>query len=336
MKIFDFAAHHRALKENLNYAINAKILQRAEWRHGGSGHILTDKDSDEPFIGIAVMHIVDFRLQCSPIGSFLGSKYGGMEKAKYQFIGGRTHGKDGFDEDFARTHALLNNIQNAIAVSHNKKDMLLDEQSVRFARNIFEKRVSLTNSTVRLFKAYLYNHKEHAVPDSPTASRRTVYLEDLENPHGSHTIGTGEELKMDDETANWPVDSQYSDDLATIKAFYKAVPLRVYDENNKFVEPENVNKALCNAIAEIHFTLHHLYLPKNLPPQDSFRANIEQILILQRGKTTTSIYTSDPHAGPASTTKATHHTPPPTEAPPSKRLHTEEQTVTKGKEKEHD
>ncbi|KAG1776522.1 hypothetical protein EV702DRAFT_1198220 [Suillus placidus] len=318
MKIFDFAAHHKALKQNLNYAVHPQILQHAEWHPGSSGHIFTDKDSDEPFVGITVMHIIDFRLQCTPTGSFLETKYGAIEKAKYQFIGGRTHGKDGFDEDFIRVHALFNNIQNAVAVSHNKKDMLLDNQSIRFARNIFEKR-------------------EHPVPDSPTASRRTVYLEDLENPHSAPNCGE-EEVKMDEETANWPVDEQYSNEVASIKAFYKAVPLRVYDKNDRFIEPQNVNKALCNSVAEIHFMLHHTYLPKNSPPQDSFRANIKQILILQQGKSTVNIYSSDPHAGPART--ATHHTPPLVEAPPAKRVHMEEVTVPgvkgKGKEQESD
>jgi hypothetical protein len=329
MKIFDFAAHHKALKQNPNYAVNSQILQHAEWRHGGSGHIFTEKMSDEPFVGILVVHIVDFRLQCTPTGSFLGNKYGAIEKAKYQFIGGRTHGKDGFDEDFVRAQALLNNIQNAVAVSHNRKDMLLDDQSIRFARNIFEKRVSINNTTLKIISPYL--NKEHPVPDSPTASRRTVYLEDLENPHDAPSC-TVKELKMDEETAKWPVDTQFSDEVATIKATYKAVPLRVYDENEKFVEPQNVNKALCNAIAEIHFTLHHTYLPKNEPAQDSFRANIEQILILQQGKSTAKIYSSDPRAGPART--ATHHTPPPVENPPAKKLHTEEPSVVKEKGKE--
>jgi hypothetical protein len=139
---------------------------------------------------------------------------------------------------------------------------------------------------------------------------------------------------MDEETANWPVDEKFSDEMASIKALYKAVPLHVYDEHNKFMEPADVNKALCNSIAEIHFTLHHTYLPKNTPPQDSFRANIEQILILQGGKPMTSIYASDPRAGPAK--KLTHHTPPPPESPTAKRVHLqgEEEISSKGKDKE--
>jgi len=141
-----------------------------------------------------------------------------------------------------------------------------------------------------------------------------------------------EALKMDEETANWPVDDKFSNDMADIKAFYKAVPLCVYNENDKFVEPANVNKMLCHAIAEIYFTLHHTYLPKNTPPQDSFHANIEQILILQKGKNMKTIYTSDPHAGPAKST--THHTPPPPELPHAKRTHPEASTSTKEKEKE--
>lgn len=150
MKVFDFAAHHEALKQNPNYAVHAHILQHAEWCPGSSGHIFTDKASDEPFVDILVMHIVDFRLQCTPTGSFLESKYGAIEKAKYQFIGGRTHGKNGFDKDFIRARALFNNIQNAVAVSPNRKDMVLDNQSIRFARNIFEKRVSRTSFTINV------------------------------------------------------------------------------------------------------------------------------------------------------------------------------------------
>ncbi|KAG1858775.1 hypothetical protein DFJ58DRAFT_726566 [Suillus subalutaceus] len=297
MTIFDFAAHHAALKQNPNYAVHPQILQQAEWRPGGTGHIFTDKSTDEPFIGMC---------------SYLEPKFRAIEKAKYQFVGGRTHSKNGFDEDFARTHALLNNIQNTIVVSHNKKDMLLDVQSMCFARNIFEKR-------------------EHAVPDSPTASHCTVFLEDLENPSDTSN-STGEVLKMDEETANWPVDDKFSNDIANIKPFYKAVPLPVYDKNDMFIEPANVNKALCNAVTEIHFTLHHTYLPKNTPLQDSFHTNIEQILILQGGKSAMKIYTSDPCAGPVKFT--THHTPPPPKVPPAKRSHIEESKTTKGKEKE--
>ncbi|KAG2114425.1 hypothetical protein DEU56DRAFT_761835 [Suillus clintonianus] len=316
--IFDFAEHHKNLKQNPNYSISSQILQKCEWTIGGTGHVFTDKNTDQPFIGIAVVQILDFRLQCSPTGSFVKPEYGTLDKAKYQFMGGRPHNANGFNEDFARLHTLLNNIENLIAQTQRKKDMLPDKQSIRFARNIFEKR-------------------DIPVPDSPTASRKTVYLEDIENDTGplqSTGSKSKEKLEMDKETANWPVDDEYCQYLDPIKAHFKAVPLRVYDEENHFVEPENVNNVLRNAVVEVHFTLHHTYLAKSSPPQDSFRANIEQMMILKRGKPIAAIYTSDPRSGPVRT--AIHHTPPPAEEPTAKKLHVDEAAEKKGKEKATD
>ncbi|KAG1744482.1 hypothetical protein EDB19DRAFT_1618166, partial [Suillus lakei] len=155
--------------------------------------IFTDKTNDEPFVGITVVHVFDFRLQCSPSGSFLNKAYGTLDKAKYQFIGGRPHNANGFNEDFARTYTLLNNIQNLITKTQHKKDMLADGQSIRFARNTFEKRV------------------------------RTVYLEDIESESRlSQSTGseTKNKLEMDKETANWPIADEFRDDLEPIKAHH--------------------------------------------------------------------------------------------------------------------
>ncbi|KAG8213360.1 hypothetical protein J3R82DRAFT_11850 [Butyriboletus roseoflavus] len=56
---------------------------------------------------------------------------------------------------------------------------------------------------------------------------------------------------------------------------------------------------LSNALLQVHFTIHHTVLSKQTPSHDTFRANIKQIIILQRGKSSTAIYrTSDPHQGP--------------------------------------
>ncbi|KAG1725937.1 hypothetical protein EDB19DRAFT_1753791 [Suillus lakei] len=300
---------------NPNYLVSAQILQRCEWTPGATGHILTDKITDEPLIGIAVVHVFDFRLQCSPSGSFFNKDYGTLDKAKYQFIGGRPHNANGFNEDFARTHTLLNNIQNLIAKTQHKKDMLPDGQSIRFARSTFEKR-------------------EIAVPDSPTASRKTVYLEDIESETGPSQSASTEmkkKLEMDEETANWPIADEYREDLEPIIAHYKAVPLCIYDEEKQFIEPQNVNNALRNALVEVHFTVNHTYLAKSTPQSDSFRANIKQIMILKKGKPTTTIYMSDPRCGPVMTTA--HHTPPPPEIPLAKKLHVDEAAKKKGKDK---
>lgn len=75
----------------------------------------------------------------------------------------------------------------------------------------------------------------------------------------------------------------HRDELDLLKPTYKAVPLCVF-KDSKFVEPTKVNDMLRNAEAEIQFTIHHLHLGSQRPPRDSFRANIEQIVILNEGK----------------------------------------------------
>ncbi|KAG0696256.1 hypothetical protein DFH29DRAFT_879467 [Suillus ampliporus] len=297
--VFDSTSYHRTMKENPNCAISPQIAQHAEWHPGGTGHIYMDKLTDDPYIGIAIVQVADFRLQCSPSGSYQDPQYGTLDKAKFQFIGERPRGANSFDEDFMRMYSLLSNIQNLGAKSQYRKDML-NENTIRFAKNIFEKR-------------------DVPVPDSPTSIKGAVYLEDLENPCEAPSVSTLA-TKMDTETAHWPIKEDYINDLEGIKANYKAVPLRVYDTNDTFVKPANVNKLLHNALVEVHFTLHHTYLPKSTPPHDSFRANIEQILILDSGKQKQNLYRSDPRAGPI----RMHHSPPPTELPPPKKMRTDE------------
>ncbi|KAG1743669.1 uncharacterized protein EDB91DRAFT_1081049 [Suillus paluster] len=269
-----------------------------------------DKLTNDPYVLIAIVHVSDFRLQCTPSGSYQDPQYGTLDKAKYQFIGERLHGANDFDEDFMRMYSLLSNIQNAGAKTQYCKDML-NENTIRFAKNVFEKR-------------------EFPVPDSPTSTKCAVYLEDLENPQeGSSTVTLMS--KMDAETAHWPIKEEYVNDLEGIKANYKAIPLCVYDSNDMFVEPANVNKMLHNTLVEVHFTLHHTYIPKSTLPHDSFRANIKQILILDSGKQRENIYRTDPCTGPI----WMHHSPPPADLPPTKKMHTEEsRDEQNGKEKE--
>jgi hypothetical protein len=59
-----------------------------------------------------------------------------------------------------------------------------------------------------------------------------------------------------------------------------------------------VNKVLPNATIEIQFSVHHVYLPNVDLAKDSFRANIDQIIILKSGKRTSQPTKSDPRSGP--------------------------------------
>ena len=144
--------------------------------------------------------------------------------------------------------------------------------------------------------------------------------------------------EMDEEMRNWKVDPKYSDMLDAIKPYYRAVPLRAYkgDAGDVFIEPAKVNNTICNALLEIHFTIHHAFLGKKNPPQDTFRTNIEQIHILKKGFDSMSAYhTSDPCLGPI---KLTIHSPPKSTSPEPamKKSRTDSHPAGKGKGKETD
>lgn len=76
------------------------------------------------------------------------------------------------------------------------------------------------------------------------------------------------------------------------------MPLAVF-EDDEFIELTEVNSKLRNALVEIQFSINHVFLRSQNPPADSFRANIEQIVILKRGRPSRSAQ-HNPRAGPIS------------------------------------
>jgi hypothetical protein len=89
--------------------------------------------------------------------------------------------------------------------------------------------------------------------------------------------------KVDDETDNWPVPDNVQKDLCKIKRTHCVQPLRAYLDN-RFVEPNDVNGLLANALVEVHFSLKHYRIQREGDKGfDSFTANIEQINVLKRG-----------------------------------------------------
>jgi hypothetical protein len=87
--------------------------------------------------------------------------------------------------------------------------------------------------------------------------------------------------EIDEETNEWPVPSEFQEELDDIKETYQATPLKVYI-GNKFVEPLDVCAALSNALVEMHFTIQHYRIAKE-SAFDSFSAVIQQILVLKPG-----------------------------------------------------
>ena len=77
-------------------------------------------------------------------------------------------------------------------------------------------------------------------------------------------------------------------------------PLHAY-LNGHFIEPNDVNEIIGNALIEIHFLLKHYWIQcKGQKGFDSFTANIEQINVLKHGATRASnpYKQQNPHGGP--------------------------------------
>ncbi|KAF8436815.1 hypothetical protein L210DRAFT_790655, partial [Boletus edulis BED1] len=142
---------------------------------------------------------------------------------------------------------------------------------IRFAKPIFAERVRLLQTSLR-DTTFNYSGQDKPLRLSPGVR----YYEDVVNP----TEANEEDLEdtVDDETNNWPVEQKYKDALNKIKHTHRVLPLRVY-KDNEYVEPRKVNSLLRNSVVEVLFSVHHTYLKNQVPAHDTFRANIEQIII---------------------------------------------------------
>jgi len=59
--------------------------------------------------------------------------------------------------------------------------------------------------------------------------------------------------------------------------------LRIHMDN-RFIEPNDVNGTLANVLVKIHFTIKYYNIQREgEKPFDSFTADIEQLIVLERG-----------------------------------------------------
>ncbi|KAF8834115.1 hypothetical protein BDN67DRAFT_976212 [Paxillus ammoniavirescens] len=130
------------------------------------------------------------------------------------------------------------------------------------------------------------------------------------NPDSSKNVQSScDEEQMDDETQNWKVDPSFQDAVDAIKPSYIVAPLRAYQgkTGDEFIEPTKTTETIRKVLLQVHFSVHHTFLGNQKPPHDTFRANIEQIIVLRKGAMSTSAYHSnDPRLGPV---KLTHPSP---------------------------
>jgi len=129
---------------------SSDISKRLEWQPGEHGHVVYDKRTDSEFVRIAVVHVLDYRLNCGPLGNFQDVGAGKIEKAKYQLYGGRPRDAS-FGEDFLHLYHILNTLQIDAAATLLRQDMLFDGtggKMVHFATNIKRVRTNWNCSCV--------------------------------------------------------------------------------------------------------------------------------------------------------------------------------------------
>jgi hypothetical protein len=90
-----------------------------------------------------------------------------------------------------------------------------------------------------------------------------------------------EDQELDEDTETWPVPKELIKDFNKVKNNYRVLPLVVYDADDHFVEPLQVNDALKHALVEIHFGVVHYKIGRAGETHDSFTAVPKQILILK-------------------------------------------------------
>lgn len=87
---------------------------------------------------------------------------------------------------------------------------------------------------------------------------------------------------MDEVTEHWPVKQSFKSELHDIKFAYQAIPLPVY-VGDRLIKTHDVPAMLSDALVEVSFELRHFCIKKK--NEDSFNASVQQIVILQPGKT---------------------------------------------------
>ena len=87
---------------------------------------------------------------------------------------------------------------------------------------------------------------------------------------------------VDDVTEHWPVKKSLRTELDVVKFSFQAFPLPVY-VGDRFIKPVDVFGVLQGALVEVSFELQHFCIKKK--SEDSFNACVQQILVLQPGKT---------------------------------------------------
>lgn len=158
------------IKNLSNYGASQQLPSLVQWKPAEGGHVLVSKTTQEIFIGVAIVQVYNYRLNCSPNGNFINPDLGTLEKAKFQLFAGRAADVN-FGDDFPKLYANLVRLQNNIAITKEHRDMLYSDASgkmIRFARNIFEKRVRTHHSSTQLVVTHSYTTRRNIKGENVT------------------------------------------------------------------------------------------------------------------------------------------------------------------------
>ena len=127
------------------YSATPGFLPAVGWQADTFGKILVEKRSGAVAVAAAVRRVLPTRLDCGPSSNFTGQGRGSLKTAKFQLQLGKPVGTC-YADDFDKTINALTKIQDRSAFTPCRVNLLLgqgSDASVRFARSVFEKRVSV-------------------------------------------------------------------------------------------------------------------------------------------------------------------------------------------------
>jgi hypothetical protein len=89
---------------------------------------------------------------------------------------------------------------------------------------------------------------------------------------------------MDNTTANWPIPDDMKKEFESLSITHQVQPLAAF-KNDLYIEPNDVNSAMKNALVEVHFCLRHYRIKDKANGRlvDSFVGIVQQIVILKDG-----------------------------------------------------
>ena len=140
-----FAPYRLDLLQSKSYVPCALFLQNVRWQYDDVGHVLVDASSGSNMVAVIVARVLEHQLRCGPTGNYFDSdsKLFTLATAKYLLQLGRPIGSV-FAVDYDKVLENIAKIQAQIASTQDRRNFVIPDgviRNLRFARNIFEKRV---------------------------------------------------------------------------------------------------------------------------------------------------------------------------------------------------